>query len=59
VEIDGAGFNKMDSPFGKKLASMFMLTPKQAYAGQKLVRKYQGQLSVQLVIDSGVTPKGE
>jgi hypothetical protein len=58
-QVDGMGFNKLDSPFGKKLASLFMLTPKQAYAGQKLVRKYRGQLSAQLVIDSGVTPKGE
>ena len=57
--VDGMGFNKLDTAFGKKLASQIMLTPKQAYAGQRLVQKYQGQLPTQLVIDAGITPKGK
>lgn len=57
--LDGMGFNKLDTAFGKKLANQVMLTPKQAYAGQKMVRKYQGQLPNQMVLDAGITPKGE
>jgi len=55
--IDGQGFNKMDSSFGKKLASTFSLTPKQAAAGQKLVRKYQRQLPVDMLRAAGIEPK--
>lgn len=58
-QIDGMGFNKLDTAFGKKLAAQIMLTPKQAYAGQKMIQKYQRQLPTQLVTDAGITPKGE
>lgn len=48
-EIDGMGFNKFDTNFGKTLAACSNLTIKQALAGQKLVRKYQKQLNPELV----------
>jgi SNF2 family DNA or RNA helicase len=54
--IDGQGFNKFDSTTGKRLANTFMLTPKQALAGQKLVRKYQRQLPVELIKAAGIEP---
>lgn len=57
--IDGAGFNKIDTDFGKKLASAFSLTPKQAAAGQKLVRKYQRQLPAALLQAAGIELKQE
>lgn len=49
LKEDGAGFNKLDSSFGHALARAPMLTAKQAHAGRKLVRKYQRQLSPELV----------
>lgn len=55
IAIDGQGFNKLDSAFGKRLANLFSLTPKQAIAGQKLVRKYQRQLPAELLKASGIT----
>lgn len=57
LAINGQGFNKFDSPIGKRLANLISLTPKQAYAGQKLVTKYQGQLPLTMVQASGITPK--
>ena len=39
-----AGFNKLDAPFGHDLASMAGLTPRQASAGKRLVKKYWRQL---------------
>jgi len=42
--LDGHGFNKFDAEFGRSLAEARTLTPKQAAAGQKLIRKYQRQL---------------
>jgi SWI/SNF-related matrix-associated actin-dependent regulator 1 of chromatin subfamily A len=56
---DGAGFNKIDSRVGKSLAGNTALTPRQAALGQKLVCKYQGQLSEDLVERAGVTPKAK
>lgn len=49
--IDGAGFNKWDSPLGKQLAATppDRWSPKQLWAGYLLARKYQHQL-----IDYGV-----
>lgn len=43
-EIDGCGFNKIDTNFGKKLATASSLTPKMAISGFNLVRKYQRQV---------------
>src|SRR5579864_789018 len=54
LELDGAGFNKFDSRFGKELAEEFSLTPKQALAGQKLVRKYQGQIPEPMLAAAGI-----
>ena len=42
--IDGQGFNKIDTAIGKSLAATVSLTPKQAALGQKIIRKYRGQL---------------
>jgi hypothetical protein len=42
--LDGHGFNKLDADFGRSLAEARTLTPKQAAAGAKLIRKYQRQL---------------
>lgn len=41
---DGAGFNGLDSAFGKSLAAASSLSDKQAHHGKKLVIKYQKQL---------------
>jgi SWI/SNF-related matrix-associated actin-dependent regulator 1 of chromatin subfamily A len=48
-QLDGMGFNKLDSRFGKELASRAMLTQRQAQAGRTLCIKYQRQLSPLLV----------
>jgi len=44
-EINGVGFNKMDSEFGRSLAdqaaSRGMLSPKQMFAAMKLLQKYR------------------
>lgn len=58
-QIDRMGFNKIDSAIGKSLAFANRLTPKQAALGQKLVRKYQGQLNPDLVTAAGIKLKGE
>ncbi len=42
--LDGCGFNKVDTRFGKDLAERTSLTPKQAVAAQKMLRKYKRQL---------------
>lgn len=44
VELDGMGFNGLDSDFGKSLAGAPRLSPTQAAYGYKIVRKYKGQL---------------
>ncbi len=54
---DGAGFNKLDSRFGKDLANRFSLTPKQALTAQKLVRKYQKQIPEPMLAAAGVSLK--
>lgn len=43
-QLDGCGFNKMDSDFGRSLAAHGSLSNKQAQAGLKLCRKYGRQL---------------
>jgi SNF2 family DNA or RNA helicase len=55
---DGAGFAKIDVQFGHSLAMAPRLSMKQAAYGQKFIRKYQGQLPEELVLASGVQPKG-
>lgn len=52
---DGMGFNGADTVFGKSLAGAQILTPKQARAGQRLIRKYQKQLDPALVAAAGIT----
>lgn len=47
--INGVGFNKLDGAFGHSLADAQSLSPKQAVAGSRLVRKYRGQLPPELV----------
>lgn len=41
---DAAGFNKLDTRIGHELASMSVLTPKQAALGRRLLLKYSRQL---------------
>lgn len=48
-QIDGMGFNKLDSSIGKSLAYQQRLTAKQAVLGMKLVNKYRRQLPEALV----------
>ena len=53
--LDGQGFNKMDSDFGKKLAAASSLTPRMAVAGLRLVRKYKRQLPSELLERAGLS----
>jgi len=46
---DGQGFNKLDTNFGKSLATSVELTDKQMRYAVKLVRKYQRQLDKDVV----------
>lgn len=43
-EIDGRGFNKIDTAIGKSLAICSALTARQAALGRTLIRKYRRQL---------------
>ncbi len=47
-EEDGTGFNRLDTSFGKSLATREKLTDKQYEAGWKMARKYRGQLPGEL-----------
>ena len=51
--LDGAGFNKIDSPVGKKLAALEALSDGQVWLATNFARKYQRQLP-----DSVLTPLG-
>lgn len=44
ADIDGSGYNKMDSSFGHSLANQETITEKQAIAAVKMIRKYHRQL---------------
>lgn len=44
VTEDGQGFNKLDSGFGKQLAALPTLTPRQLEAARKMLRKYKRQI---------------
>ena len=46
--LNGVGFGRYDTEFGCKLAAQSYLTPRQAVAARKLVRKYHRQYSVEL-----------
>ena len=46
--LNGVGFNKIDSAFGHALAAVENLSPRQAAAGKKLLKKYQRQLPEEL-----------
>ena len=48
-ELDGMGFNKLDTQFGKDLAGRGSLTLKQAAYGKRLVLKYRRQLPEELL----------
>ena len=54
-ELDGVGFNKIDTKIGKSLAGNETLTPKQAAFAKILVTKYHRQLPENLI----ETLKGE
>lgn len=58
-EEDGSGFAKPDVQFGHTLAGAEKLSQKQAQYGWLMVRKYQGQLSPDLIENCGIIPKGE
>ena len=51
IALDGAGFNGIDSPIGKSLAALPMLSPKQAALGQRILQKYRGQLEAMPAVD--------
>lgn len=44
AELNGAGFNRIDTRIGHDLAALAELTPKQAALGQKILKKYHKQL---------------
>ena len=46
---DDAGFNGVDTEFGRSLAAQGSLSPKQAFFGQKIIRKYHRQLPASLL----------
>ncbi len=49
VELDGHGFNRLDTQIGHSLAQWPVLTPRQAALGRKLVIKYHRQLPADLL----------
>lgn len=52
-ERDGEGFNKIDSPVGKRLAALDRLTDGQAWFAAKLAKKYRRQLPGDLISELG------
>jgi hypothetical protein len=42
-QINGMGFRKLDTMFGNDLAGKQRLTPRQAAAAMKMIRKYKRQ----------------
>jgi hypothetical protein len=54
-ELDGHGFNAIDTRLGKSLAANSELTPRQAALGKLIVTKYHGQLGDEII----KTIKGE
>jgi SWI/SNF-related matrix-associated actin-dependent regulator 1 of chromatin subfamily A len=47
--LDGAGFNKMDTRIGKELAAQATISARQAALGQRFITKYRRQLPPELV----------
>lgn len=47
-EVNGIGFNKLDSDFGGQLAERDRLTDNQAHVAAKMLAKYRGQLGAEL-----------
>lgn len=58
-EEDGMGFNKLDTAFGHKMASLTDLSDAQYFACYKMVRKYKRQLGADLRERLGYTEKAE
>ncbi len=56
-EMDGHGFNKRDTRFGKILAGKSSLTEKMFTIAQKMIRLYHRQLSPELLQSAGVEIK--
>ena len=50
---NNVGFNRVDGQFGHSLAAKASLTPKQAFYGRRLIRKYHRQLPnhIKVVLD--------
>lgn len=44
-ELDGQGFNKLDTGFGKELAATEEWSPRQAHAAYQMLEKYKRQLA--------------
>jgi superfamily II DNA or RNA helicase len=55
--VDGHGFNKRDTAFGKSLATKSKLSEKMFACGQKMLRLYHRQLSPELLRSAGIEPK--
>jgi len=43
-EIDGQGYNGLDSRFGKSIAEQLIWTPAVQHAAKKMLKKYREQL---------------
>lgn len=43
--LNGIGFSKADTQFGRELAQRIQLSPRQAWAARKMIRKYRRQYS--------------
>jgi SNF2 family DNA or RNA helicase len=56
-DLDGCGFNKRDTRFGKILAGSTKLTEKMFAIGQKMVKLYRRQLPPELIQSAGVEVK--
>lgn len=52
-DINGVGFNKLDTNIGRSLAARGALTPRQAALGRKLVRKYHRQIGADAIRATG------
>lgn len=53
LQLDGAGFSKVDAGIGHSLAEQGRLSPRQAALGRRLVTKYRRQLPDSLVVEAG------
>jgi len=53
--LDGAGFNKIDSPIGKRLAALETLSDGQVWLATNFARKYQRQLPDSVLVPLGLS----